>query len=88
MSEDTNAFNRLPGFKEMLARISQVPASDAGEHEQFDVVQRVRDESNGIVYKLMSDHRLTPAEVRKALANAFRKTDIWPDDESEIEIRV
>lgn len=88
MSEDTNAFNKLPGFKEMLARISRVPTPGTEDDASMEVVQRVRDESNGIVYKLISGHRLSPAEVRKALGNAFRKTDIWPEDESEIEIRV
>lgn len=88
MTEDTNAFNKLPGFKEMLARISRVPPLGSDEDAPVEVIQRVRDESNEIVYKLVSDHRLSPAEVRKALGNAFRKSDIWPEGENEIEIRV
>lgn len=87
MNEETNAFDKLSGFKETLARIARVPLP-SDEDFQMEVIQRVRDESNGIVYKLISDHRLSSAEVRAALGKAFRRTEIWPEDEKEIEIQV
>ena len=78
----------IPAFKEFLKKVALVPSPSSGDSLDFEIVHVVRDESNKIVYKLVSDHRLTAAEVRASLANAFKRTELWPDDATEIEIRV
>ena len=85
MTDDKSAFENLPGFKETIARIARVPSPSSEANK--DLIYRVSDESNKITYKIISSRPLTAAEIRRALARAFSRTDVWPDDAGEVEIR-
>jgi hypothetical protein len=54
--------------------------------EEFMYV--VRDETHKITYKLISERKLTAANLRWSLAKAFARTDVWPNEAGEAEIRL
>jgi hypothetical protein len=88
MNESENPFANLPGFKEAIARIARVPADPSAKKlvEEFTYV--VRDETHKIAYKLISERKLTAADVRRSLILAFARTDVWPNEAGEVEIRL
>lgn len=88
MSSEKNPFDNLPGFKETIARIAQVPLQNAPKLEETEIVYPVRDETNGITYRIISNRKLTPSDIRRALSRAFSKTDAWPNESGEAEIRI
>jgi len=88
MSDHQNPFDNLPGFKETIVRIAQVPAQNAPKQSDVEFTYKVKDETNTITYKLISPKRLTAADIRRALVRAFSRTDAWPNDSREVEIRL
>lgn len=86
MTDDKNAFENLPGLKETIARIARVPSPSS--KSSTELTYRVSDESNKITYKIISSRPLTAADIRRALAKAFSRTDVWPDDAGEVKIRI
>ena len=85
MSDEKNIFADLPDFKETIARISRVPSPTAETQTEF--IYLVSDETNKITYKLIATRPLTPGDIRKALVRAFSRTDVWPNEAGEAEIR-
>jgi hypothetical protein len=88
MSDSDNPFENLPGFKETIARIARVPANPAAEKLAEEFTYIVRDETYKITYKLVSARKLTAADVRRSLARAFARTDVWPNEAGEVEVRL
>lgn len=88
MSESENPFENLPGFKETIARIARVPADPATPKMAEEFTYLVRDETHKITYKLISERKLTAADVRRALSKSFARTDVWPNETGEVEIRL
>lgn len=88
MSESENPFENLPGFKETIARIARVPADPSAKKMTDEFVYVVTDETNKIAYKIASPRKLSPADIRRALVKAFTRTDVWPNEAGEVEIRL
>jgi len=88
MTESDNPFENLPGFKETIARIARVPADPKMEKLAEEFIYIVRDETHKITYKLISPRKLTAADVRRSLAKVFARTDVWPNESGEAEIRL
>lgn len=88
MSSENNPFKELPGFKETIARLAHVPPQDAPEQPEDGFIHCVIDETNGITYKIISPRPLTAADVRRSIVRAFSRTDAWPDESGEVEIRL
>jgi hypothetical protein len=88
MSEPENPFANLPGFKETIARIARVPVEPSVPKMTEEFIYIVRDETHKITYKLISERKLTAADVRRAIAKAFARTDVWPNEAGEAEIRL
>jgi len=88
MTESENPFENLPGFKETIARIARVPADPAAKKIAEEFIYVVTDETHKITYKLISERKLTAADVRRALAKSFTRTDVWPNKAGEVEIRL
>ena len=88
MSEPENPFTNLPGFKETIARIARVPADPAAKKMAEEFIHIVRDETHKITYKQISERKLTAADVRRSLVKAFARTDVWPNEAGEVEIRL
>jgi hypothetical protein len=86
MSDEPKPFGDLPGFKETIARIARVP-SEASTKVHREFTYSVLDATNKITYKIVSQRILTPADIRRTLARAFARTDAWPNEAGEIEIR-
>jgi hypothetical protein len=85
MNDEENPFENLPGFKETIARIARVP-SPASKPPQF--IYNVMDETNKITYKIISTHKMTASDIRRALVRSFSRTDVWPNEAGEVEIRL
>jgi hypothetical protein len=88
MTESDNPFENLPGFKETIARIARVPVEPTAPKAMEEFTYIVRDETHKITYKLISPRKLTAADVRRSLARTFARTDVWPNKEGEVEIRL
>jgi hypothetical protein len=88
MAESENPFDKLPGFKETIARIARVPADPSAGKLVEEFTYLIRDETHKITYKLISERILTPADVRRALAKSFTRTDVWPNETGEVEIKL
>jgi hypothetical protein len=88
MNESENPFANLPGFKETIARIARVPADPTSKKMTEEFTYIVRDETHKITYKLISERKLTAADVRRALIKSFTRTDVWPNEAGEVEIRL
>ena len=88
MTESQNPFENLPGFKETIARIARVPADPSAKKLVEEFTYAVRDETHKITYKLISERKLTSADVRRSLIRAFTRTDVWPNEAGEVEIRL
>jgi hypothetical protein len=88
MTESENPFENLPGFKETIARIARVPVETSAPKVAEEFTYVVRDETHKITYKLISGRKLTAADVRRAIAKAFARTDVWPNEAGEAEIRL
>jgi hypothetical protein len=88
MTESENPFENLPGFKETIARIARVPVDPSAKKMAEEFIYVVRDETHKITYKLISERKLTAADVRRSLAKTFARTDVWPNESGEVEIRL
>jgi hypothetical protein len=88
MTDSGNPFENLPGFNETIARVARVPADLNAEKMIQEFVYVVRDETHNISYKLVSERKLTPADVRRSLARVFARTDALPNESGEVEIRL
>jgi hypothetical protein len=88
MSESQNPFDNLPGFKETIARIARVPSDQNAKKLADEFVYVVSDETNKIAYKIISPRKLSAADVRRALVKSFTRTDVWPNEAGEVEIRL
>jgi hypothetical protein len=88
MNNKENPFDNLPGFKETIARIARVPADQNPKKLAEEFVYSVTDETHKISYKIISHRKLSPADVRRALAKSFTRTDVWPNEAGEVEIRL
>ncbi|MGB8354351.1 MAG: hypothetical protein WCD79_10715 [Chthoniobacteraceae bacterium] len=85
MTDKENPFQNLSNFKETIARIARVP-SPVGHPVEF--IYNVLDETNKITYKIISPNKLTAADIRRGLARSFSRTDVWPNEIGEVDIRV
>jgi hypothetical protein len=88
MTEPENPFENLPGFKETIARTARVPADQNADNLSEEFVYAVSDETHKITYKIISQRKLSPADVRRVLAKSFTRTDVWPNDAGEVKIRL
>jgi hypothetical protein len=88
MTEPENPFENLPGFKETIARIARVPAEPNAKKLADEFVYVVSDETNKISYKIISPRKLSPADIRRVLVKSFTRTDVWPNESGEVEIRL
>ena len=88
MTESNNPFENLPGFKETITRIARVPLDSSTPKAVEEFTYVVRDETHKITYKLISPRKLTAADVRRSLARVFARTDVWPNEEGKVEIRL
>jgi hypothetical protein len=88
MSDSENPFDNLPGFKETISRIARVPADPKAQKLADEFVYAVNDETHKITYKIISPRKLSPADVRRALVKSFNRTDVWPNEVGEVEIRL
>jgi hypothetical protein len=88
MPESDNPFENLPGFKETIARIARVPIAPSVPKVIEEFTYIVTDETYKITYKVISHRKLTPSDVRRSLARAFTRTDIYPNESGEAVIRV
>lgn len=88
MTASENPFENLPGFKETIARIANVPADSKSGQMIEEFIYVVKDEFHKINYRIISPRKLSPADVRKILSKSFNRTDAWPNDSGDAEIRV
>ena len=88
MTEKNNPFDSLPGFKETIARIARVPADPNAHKLAEEFVYAVADQTHKITYKIISPRKLSPADIRRTLVKSFHRTDAWPNEAGEVEIRL
>ena len=88
MIEPENPFANVPEFKETIARIARVPAEPSSKKMADEFTYIVRDETHKITYKLINERKLTAADVRRSSVKSSTKTDVWPNANGEVEIKL
>jgi hypothetical protein len=88
MTEAENPFENLPGFKQTIARIACVPVDPKIQKVVDGFIYAVIDNTHKLTYKIISPRKLSPADVRRVLAKSFSRTDVWPNEAGEVEIKL
>lgn len=77
----------LPDFQTTIALIAGVSVRGAVLEAETNVYC-LKDETYGITYKIVSRRKLTAADIRRAIAREFVRTDAWPDESGIVEIQL